>query len=33
MVSKDAGMFDILYRLYPKTAVNMMVRKMGNMKY
>lgn len=31
MVGKDAGMLDVLYRINPKRAVNMIVKKMGNM--
>lgn len=33
MVGKDARMLDILYRFNPKMAVNMIVKKMGNIQH
>lgn len=33
MVGKDAKFLDFFYRLNPKKAVNMIVKKMGNMKH
>ena len=32
-VGKDAGVLDIVYRLNPKMAVNMIVKKMGSLKH